>query len=358
MVGGIPKISCLGTYKTAPRLWTLSLAIPTDITFPRLALLLIPSPTSISPIYSISIQLIHPNSSSKMTASLISINKLAHTRVLILGGTSGIGFCVARAALEHGANIIIASSNSDKVASTIARLQTLYPTPEYTERIAGQACDLGDQDTVETNLLALLEYATSPSLFPNTPTTEDTTVKESEKVLLNHIIYPSGTSPPRTPITSPTITATSLTTSPHTTLRLIAPLLIGKHTKTYLHDTSTSSLTFTSGVLAARPIAGLALGGAAMGTALEGLTRGLAVELAPIRVNVVAPGAVETEIFDRLGGGEEVKEMYLGAFRRGTLVGEVGRPEDVAEAYLWCMKDGFVTGQRVGSDGGALLKGV
>lgn len=40
------------------------------------------------------------------------------------------------------------------------------------------------------------------------------------------------------------------------------------------------------------------------------------------------------------------------------MTGEVGRPEDVAEAYVWCMKDGFVTGQRIGSDGGALLKGA
>ncbi|PYI03844.1 oxidoreductase [Aspergillus sclerotiicarbonarius CBS 121057] len=289
------------------------------------------------------------------TPALISINKLAHTRVLIIGGTSGIGFAVARAALEHGANIIISSSNPEKVSSTISRLHTLYPTPAYTDRITGQACDLGDQSTLETNLISLLDHATSPSLFPNTTTTTTTTDNEptKEKILLNHIIYTAGSRPARTPISSPDITATTFSTSG--TLRLIAPMLIGKHAKTYLLDHHTSSLTFTSGVMAARPVAGMVVSAAAMGTALEGLTTGLAVELAPIRVNVVAPGAVETEIFESLG---EMKETYLGAFRRGTLTGEVGRPEDVAEAYVWCMKDGFVTGQRVGSDGGALLKGA
>ncbi|PWY71117.1 NAD(P)-binding protein [Aspergillus sclerotioniger CBS 115572] len=275
------------------------------------------------------------------TPSFISINKLAHTRVLIIGGTSGIGFAVARAALEHGANIIISSSNPEKVSSTISRLQTLYPIPSYTERITGQPCDLGDQSTLETNLVSLLEHATSPSLFPNT------TTPTKEKIPLNHIIYTAGSRPERTLISSPEINASSYAASG--TLRVLAPMLIGKHAKTYLLDHYTSSVTFTSGVLAARPVPGLVLSAAVTATALEGLTKGLAVELAPIRVNVVAPGAVETEIFDGFG---DKREVYVEGFRKGTLTGEVGRPEDVAEAYVWCMKDGFVTGKGLGVMGG------
>ncbi|PYH66904.1 oxidoreductase [Aspergillus vadensis CBS 113365] len=276
------------------------------------------------------------------TPSLISINKLADTRVLLIGGTSGIGFTVARAALEHGASIIIFSSNP----------QTLYPNKVYTDRITGKPCDLGDQATLEKNLLDVLDYATSRSLFPNTafPTRNNDCTK---RVLLNHIIYTAGTPPPRIPISSPEINASTFATL--STLRLHVPMVLGKHAKSYLVDNYTSSITFTSGLMAARPAAGLAVGGAAVGSALEGLTSGLAVELAPIRVNVVAPGAVETEILERLG---PAREAYLEAFKKGTLTGEVGRPEDVAEAYVWCMKDGFVTGQRVGSDGGALLKGA
>ncbi|GKZ76449.1 hypothetical protein AnigIFM56816_006714 [Aspergillus niger] len=287
------------------------------------------------------------------TPSLISINKLSNSRVLIIGGTSGIGFAAARAALEHGANIIISSSNSQRVSSTISRLQTLYPDNVYTDRITGRPCDLGDQATYEQNLLFLLDYATSPLLFPNTASPARSNDDTIERVLLNHIIYTAGTPPPRIPIASSETTASSFLAL--STLRLLAPMLISKHAKKYLVNHHTSSITFTSGLMAARPAAGLAVGGAAVGSALEGLTRGLAVELAPIRVNVVAPGAVETEIFERLG---PAREAYLEAFRRGTLTGEVGRPEDVAEAYVWCMKDGFVTGQRLGSDGGALLKGA
>lgn len=283
--------------------------------------------------------------------TFISINKLTNTRVLLIGGTSGIGFAVARAALEHGASIILSSSKEEKVQSAISRLQQLYPDPSFTSRITGKAYDLSDQSTLETTITSLLDYATSPSIFPNTTTPKEN--NNNEKVLLNHIIYTSGTRPSRIPISPTTTNLTPQLYTQSETLRVLAPLMLGKYAKSYMVDEHTSSMTFTSGVLASKPVPGTTLGAMA-GSALGGLVRGLAVELAPIRANVVAPGAVETEIFDTIGVEERevVKEM----FRRGTVLGRVGRPEDVAEAYVWCMKDGFVSGEWVGSDGGALLK--
>ncbi|PYH72228.1 oxidoreductase, short chain dehydrogenase/reductase family [Aspergillus vadensis CBS 113365] len=285
-------------------------------------------------------------SNTNTTMNFISTNKLTNTRVLLIGGTSGIGFAVARAALEHGASIILSSSKAEKVQSAISRLQQLYPDPSFTSRIAGKAYDLSDQATLETTIVSLLDYATSSSIFP--------TKGNNEKVLLNHIIYTSGTRPSRIPISPTTTTLTPQLYTQSETLRVLAPLMLGKYAKSYMVDAHTSSLTFTSGVLASKPVPGTTLGAMA-GSALGGLVRGLAVELAPIRANVVAPGAVETEIFDALGVEEKeaVKEM----FRRGTVLGRVADPGDVAEAYVWCMKDGFVTGEWVGSDGGALLKG-
>ncbi|OJI84083.1 hypothetical protein ASPTUDRAFT_43042 [Aspergillus tubingensis CBS 134.48] len=287
------------------------------------------------------------------TTNFISINKLTNTRVLLIGGTSGIGFAVARAALEHGASIILSSSTSEKVQSAISRLQQLYPDPAFTSRITGKAYDLSDQSTLETTITSLLDYATSPSIFPTTTTTTTPLKEENGRILINHIIYTSGTRPSRIPISPTTTNLTPQLYTQSETLRVLAPLMLGKYAKAYMVDEHTSSLTFTSGVLASKPVPGTTLGAMA-GSALGGLVRGLAVELAPIRANVVAPGAVETEIFDTIGVEEReaVKEM----FRRGTVLGRVGRPEDVAEAYVWCMKDGFVTGVWVGSDGGALLK--
>lgn len=83
------------------------------------------------------------------------------------------------------------------------------------------------------------------------------------------------------------------------------------------------------------------------------MTRGLAVDIAPIRVNLVSPGAIDTELFDRLG--MQQKEQVLQMLAKQTLVGKVGRPQDVAEAYLYCMRDSFCTGTIFSSDGGRLL---
>ena len=93
---------------------------------------------------------------------------------------------------------------------------------------------------------------------------------------------------------------------------------------------------------------------AAWASGVEGITRGLAVDLAPIRVNMVSPGAVHTELFDDIP--IERLESVLQGYRDGTLVDKVGTPENLAEGYLYAMKDQFVTGKILESDGGRLLK--
>jgi NAD(P)-dependent dehydrogenase (short-subunit alcohol dehydrogenase family) len=89
------------------------------------------------------------------------------------------------------------------------------------------------------------------------------------------------------------------------------------------------------------------------GAGTQGLARGLAIDLKPLRVNCVQPGAVHTELFrdvppERLAG---VLRMFEGE----TVFGAVGAPGEVAEAYVYCMKDSFVTGATVRSDGGRLI---
>ena len=83
--------------------------------------------------------------------------------------------------------------------------------------------------------------------------------------------------------------------------------------------------------------------------------RGLAVDLAPhTRVNMVNPGAVHTELFDSIP--KESLESVLQEFKNDTVLGKVGKPEELAEAYVYAMKDHFVTGAMITSDGGRLLK--
>ncbi|PYI26092.1 dehydrogenase with different specificitie [Aspergillus indologenus CBS 114.80] len=274
------------------------------------------------------------------TPNTISINKLAGTRVLVIGGTSGIGFAVARAALEHGASVFLASSQTKKVDDALNRLKAFYPDPEYHARMAGCACNLGDPATLETNVRHLLEQATSTS----TTTTG--------KALLDHIVYTAGDALALKPVTDPTLTVADIHAAG--TVRVLGALMVAKHAQTYMHATSRSSITFTSGVNGHRPAPGWTLA-ATNGGAVEAMARGLAVDLAPIRVNTVSPGAVLTELFDNFGD-EAAKQAAVTRYADETLVREIGRPEDVAEAYLYFMKDRFVTGALVHSEGGKLLR--
>ena len=85
------------------------------------------------------------------------ITKLRDKRILIIGGTSGIGFSVAEACVEHGAHVVVASSTSAKVSKTIERLKSAYPT--FASIVNGTTCDLSKHETLEQNITALFEFA-------------------------------------------------------------------------------------------------------------------------------------------------------------------------------------------------------
>ena len=112
------------------------------------------------------------------------------------------------------------------------------------------------------------------------------------------------------------------------------------------------SLTFVSGFLSVRPSAGAVLQGA-INAALEALARGLALELAPVRVNAVSPGLIETPLW---AGMPEDKRtaMFAGAAER-LPARRVGQPEDVARAVLFLATTPFATGSTVRVDGGGAI---
>jgi NAD(P)-dependent dehydrogenase (short-subunit alcohol dehydrogenase family) len=80
--------------------------------------------------------------------------KLHGTKVLIIGGSSGIGFAVAEASIEHGAKVIISSSNEGRVQDAVKKLQSSYPSRKAD--ISGVACNLKSEE-VEGNIVKLLE---------------------------------------------------------------------------------------------------------------------------------------------------------------------------------------------------------
>ena len=264
------------------------------------------------------------------------VNRLANTNILVFGGTSGIGFAVANMALSYGARVTISGSGQAKVDSKVEQLRSFYPNAASSQ-IAGFACDLRDQDHLEKKLKDLFEKAT-----------------HGGKNKIDHIAFTAGGSV--TPLTVSKATPEKVLDV--FAVRFLAPAIIAKLLTTgeYMSTSADSSFTVTSGTNSHRPMPNWTYMAAA-GGAVEGLMHGLAVDLAPIRVNVVSPGAIQTELLqgylDSLTP-EGLKKMKKG----GSLLGALGQPEDIAEAYGWIMRDRFATGALVTSDGGRLLVGT
>jgi NAD(P)-dependent dehydrogenase (short-subunit alcohol dehydrogenase family) len=113
------------------------------------------------------------------------------------------------------------------------------------------------------------------------------------------------------------------------------------------------SITFTSGIAAYRPAPGGALAATVNG-ALESVVRALALELAPIRVNAVSPGWVDTPVWDRLAT-PEAKQARLADMAARLPAKRIGRPDDIASAVGYLISDDFVTGTVLHAEGAQLL---
>ncbi|WP_325100373.1 SDR family oxidoreductase [Streptomyces broussonetiae] len=109
------------------------------------------------------------------------------------------------------------------------------------------------------------------------------------------------------------------------------------------------SVVLTTGTAGQRPLPGSSAVSALCG-AMESRTRAPAVEGAPVRVNVVSPGVVRTELWRE--APEADREELFRSSAESLPVGRVGEPADVAEAYLYLMRGGCSTGSVVVVDGG------
>ncbi len=259
-------------------------------------------------------------------------SKLHNANVLVLGGTSGIGFAVAEAAYEFGAQVTISGTNQAKIDTKIGEMKSNNPAGDGS-KLQGFPCDLGDPEKMEVNLKALFDFATDNG---------------ARKV--DHLVFCAGDTPPSKKLEEMDVGFVQALSM----MKVAAPVVIAKLNTlhSYLESSFSSSITLTSGINTAKPGKGWAVMAAA-GGGVEGVARGLAVDLAPIRVNCVSPGAVHTELFDKVGGAN--LSAMLAMYRDKSLTKTVGKPEDAAEAYIYCMRDRFVTGALIESNGGGLL---
>jgi NAD(P)-dependent dehydrogenase (short-subunit alcohol dehydrogenase family) len=235
---------------------------------------------------------------------------LKNTRVLIIGGTSGIGLGVATAVAERGATPIVVSRRQTSVDRALAQL------PEHAR---GATVDLTDVAALAQLALDLGE--------------------------LDHLVFTAGESlelAPLADLTPELITGFFATrfVGALSAVRAFAP-----------HLRAGGSITLTSGSAAEQPEFG-ALPVSICG-AMNALTTALAVELAPIRVNAVAPGVVRTPLWDALPDADR-KTMYGEAAQR-LPVGRIGEVDDVALAYVYCMEQTYGTGIVLKVDGGSVM---
>jgi NAD(P)-dependent dehydrogenase (short-subunit alcohol dehydrogenase family) len=256
----------------------------------------------------------------------ISINMppISGQSILIIGGSSGIGAAAAKLAAAEGVKVSIASSNPTRIANAVKAIEKSVANA----KITGYTIDLTSDDVED-----LLE-----KLF------SDVTTANGAK--LDHIITTANTVNMK-PLAD--VTADYLRDS--TKFSLIVPMLIGKLAPRFLNPSYKSSIILTSGRIAEKPVKGYTMG-AFRATGLYGLTRALALDLAPLRVNIVSPGATETEMW----GDEQQRAQRREMMKNRMLLGKVGDAEEVGEAYIYLMKNSNSTGSVVSSDGGAFVQ--
>ncbi|EHK49604.1 uncharacterized protein TrAtP1_010852 [Trichoderma atroviride] len=259
-------------------------------------------------------------------------NKLQGRRVLVVGASSGVGFCVAEAALEHGAQVIISSSNQTKLDGALARLQEHIKAAnlgDASKLVSAKTCDLANVETLEDNIVELLGFAT----------------KDGK---LDHVVYTAGDALRNSKLADVTVKDIHATFQ----VRNTSAIILAKHLTKYINSSVKSSFTLTGGTNTHRPLPGwgiLASGGGAG----EGLVRGLAVDMRPVRCNSVMLGATHTELFGMFPPDQ--LEPMLKMFRDDAITGTVATPEEVAEAYIYSMKDSFATGAIIETHGGRLV---
>ncbi|KJK53291.1 short-chain dehydrogenase [Lentzea aerocolonigenes] len=214
-------------------------------------------------------------------------------RVAILGGSSGIGLATARAALEAGAEVTIVSRKPQ-------------------QGFAHHAADLNDPAAITAAFDAIGE--------------------------IDHLVYTAGE--PLELMTLEDFDRDRART--FFGLRYFSVLDAVKAARV------TTSITLTTGIAKDRPGPGWAVAASVCG-AVEALTKALAIELAPLRVNAVSPGVVRSPLW-----GPDAEQLYTDVGKTLPLQ-RVGEVEEIAHAFLYLMTQPWATGTILTVDGGTVL---
>ena len=242
------------------------------------------------------------------------MTNLTGKKIIVVGGSSGIGFGVATAALENGAEVVIVGRSADKLKAAEKRLGGAG-------RVTGLAADMASEADVAYLFDAVGGF--------------------------DHLVATAGTPPPNYPIAGTDMDFVRGFVDG----KLIGAVMLAKHAVRSLNKGG--SMIFTSGINKDRPPVPGGSVVAAVAGSFTYFARALALELAPTRVNIVSPGWVDTEMWDEIVGA--AKTGYFDQMGARIPAGRIATPADIAPAYLYLMQSEFMTGETIHIDGGQRL---
>jgi NAD(P)-dependent dehydrogenase (short-subunit alcohol dehydrogenase family) len=235
--------------------------------------------------------------------------KLNDKKVLVIGGSSGMGLAIATASSLAGAEVLIASRTEARLKEAAAKIGS---------GVKWHVVDFTDAGSVKR----LFDFAGT----------------------IDHLVIP-GSAVRTGPLKElPIADAKSSMDS-----KFFGPYLAVKEARL----SSQGSIILFSGILSRRPDKGSPIL-AAVNSAVETLGKALAVELAPVRVNVISPGMTrDTGAY--LGMPDQAREEMFNGVAQSLPVKRVGLPSDIASVAIELMSNGFITGTVIDIDGGGLL---
>jgi len=238
----------------------------------------------------------------------IHLANLSGKNILVIGGSSGIGYATAAGALAEGAKVTIASRSEEKLRAAQALLK---------RGVEIRQLDVGNMAEVE-------------AFFEKSPT-------------YDHIVV-SGAAPKFGTVRDQNIddAYAAMNVKFWGAYRVARKATVAPG----------GSFVFVSGFLSRRPKPNMVLVGA-INAALETLAQGLALEMAPVRFNVVSPGIIDTPT--RAAMPAEARKTLLENTAKALPVKRVGQAEDCADQILLMLRNTFMTGSVVYIDGGGLL---
>lgn len=234
---------------------------------------------------------------------------LQDASVVVIGGSSGIGLATAKLASQAGARVTIAGRDEDRLATACA---------DIGGDVRGLVVDVADERAV-ADLFGSLDA-------------------------VDHVATLAGTHVAGTIAETDTATLQGPVAN-----RFWGPLHICKYAGPAMTG---GSITICTGAGVGRPRAGGAIVAAAAGGS-EVLARAMALELAPIRVNVVRPGIVDTPLLARMAPGR--RDELIAAQAKRIPVGRIAQPDEIAHAIVFLMTNEYTTGTTLTIDGGFSL---